>query len=197
MIGTIFRANQYRNRNTRWILNSSHCDLHIICLISLCSRINYLTIPINMGRGKGLTKEQIVVIREFHHLGKSVRFIAEWIKKSPTAVHNQITVLKQGCRTKKLGHPSTVTPYFKRAINRTIRLHRDERVTASSLVSKYQSPVGIRRVQQLLQESFQIAWARMRPAPRLTEEQRKNRFGWAERRLAENAVLSRRTIIKT
>ncbi len=90
-----------------------------------------------MGRGKGLTKKQIAVIRELHHLGKSVRFIAERIKKSPTAVHNQIAVLKQGRRTKKLGRPSTFALYFKRAINRTIRVHRNERVTATSLVAKY------------------------------------------------------------
>ncbi len=176
--------------NAKQLYSSFHSGLST----PLCRTNFVLSFTITMGRDKALIKEQIAIVREFHHLGKIVRFIAERIKKSPTAVHNQISALKQGRRTKKLGRPSTVTLYFKRAIDRTIRLHCDERVTARFLVSKYQPQVRVRRVQQLLKAFSQISWARMRPAPRLTQQQRDDRFEWAEKRLSENAVLWRRTI---
>ena len=107
---------------------------------------------------------------------------------------NLATRLRNGERRKKTGRTPTISPQFKRAIFRTVRKSREERVTASTLIAKYDPVVGVRRVQQLLHDSAQACWTRMRPAPRLTQNHRSNRIEWAEKRLNENRNLWHHTI---
>ena len=44
----------------------------------------------------------------------------------------------------------------------------NERISASRLVSTYQTSVGLRRVQQFMHEADHLRWSRIRNAPRLT-----------------------------
>ena len=147
-----------------------------------------------MGRGKALTDVQMAVIRELDVDGKPHREIAKRIGKSPTAVLNYLHRLKSGVRKKKAGRPPTVTPQLKRAIHRSIRSAQNERVTAGTLVAKYQPGVGVRRVQQLLSANHQLAWTRIRRAPRLSDDHKKARVEWSEKQLAKSPKWWRRTI---
>ncbi len=54
---------------------------------------------------------------------------------------------------------------------------------ASSLHTRYQTEVGVRRVQQLMQEADHLRWSRMKSAPRLTSDHKKDRVGWAVKQL--------------
>ena len=136
-----------------------------------------------MGRGTKLTSDQIAVVKALHNEKKSVRKIAEAIKKSPTAVQNCIKRVGSNVRRKKLGRPSTITPQFRRAIMRSVVRDPEERVTASRLLTRYQPKVGLRRVQQLMQEAEHLRWTRITSAPRLTEDHKKARLSWAKAQL--------------
>ena len=60
-------------------------------------------------------------------------------------------------------------------------------------MNKYQPGVGVRRVQQLLHESAQLSWSRMRQAPRLTNDHKEKRLLWAEDQLKKDTRLWGRT----
>ena len=51
----------------------------------------------------------------------------------------------------------------------------EERVTASSLHACYQPIVGVRRVQQLMQDADHLRWSRMKSVPRLTTDHKRDR----------------------
>ncbi len=53
---------------------------------------------------------------------------------------------------------------------RSVVRNPQERVTASSLHERYQPKVGVRRVQQLMQDADHLRCSRMKSAPRLTTD---------------------------
>ena len=165
-IGTIFRTKRFRNSKVCRLLTSDNCTI-----------ARHQTIL------KIVNKLQNIV-------EKSVRYIANTIGKSPTAVQNFIKRFNGNERKKKLGRPSTITPQFRRAIFRSVIRDPNERVTASRLVARYQPKVGIRRVQQLMQEVEHLPWTRIKSVPRLTAS---SSFDFVRRPLFFSIPLFRRT----
>ena len=139
-----------------------------------------------MGRGKKLTSDQIAVVKALHKEKKTVRLIAQAIERSPTAVQNIINKTRGERKKQKLGRPSSITPQFHRAIVRSVVPAPAERVTASTLVSTYRPKVGVRRVQQLMQEAANLQLKRMEKAPRLTDNHKKARLEWAKEMLHQS-----------
>ena len=125
-----------------------------------------------MGQGQALTTNQMTAIRTLLNEDKSYQYIANIIGKSKNAVFNYAKRLREGRRKVKTRTESSISPQFCRAIILETHLSHDERVKASSLVSKYNPAIGVRRVHQLLLALSQVEWARMRPAPRLTDHHR-------------------------
>ena len=147
-----------------------------------------------MGRGASLTNEQIAVVQALHHENMPVRRIAESIKKSPTAVQNCIVKLHKPPSKKKLGRPSSITPQFRWAIMRSVVRSPLERVTASKLVLIYRPKVGVRRVQNLMNEADHLRWTRISSAPMLTSDHKQRRLDWAKLQLQKSPSKWLRTI---
>ena len=147
-----------------------------------------------MGGGAKLTKEQIAVVEALHHEDVPVRRIAELFKKSPTAVQNCIKKLHKPQSKKKLGRPSSVSPQFRRAIMRSVVRSPTERVTASKLVSIYRPNVGVRRVQQLMNEADHLQWTHISSAPMFTSNHKQRRLDWAKPQLQQSPSKWLRTI---
>ena len=147
-----------------------------------------------MGRGTKLTSELIPVVKALHAEKKTVKKIAAVIKKSTAAVQNVIHRMNNGKRCKKLGRPSKITEQFRRAVFRSVSRAPNERITASKLVKVYRPAVGVRRVQQLMQEADYLPWVRMKTAPRLTQDHKEARIKWAKEQLHRSPARWLRTI---
>ena len=78
--------------------------------------------------------------------------------------------MKFKLKKKKLGRPFSITPQFHCASIRSIVRAPGEHVTTYTIVSIYRTNVGIRRVQQLMQQAANLKWTRIVSAPRLTED---------------------------
>lgn len=103
-----------------------------------------------------MTGDQITVVKALQKEKQTVRFIAQAIERSPTAVPNIINKMKSGRKKQKLGRPPSITPQFHHGIIRSVFRASAERVTASTLVSTYQPEVGVRRVQQNMQKAANL-----------------------------------------
>ena len=61
-----------------------------------------------------------------------------------------------------------------------------ERVTAPKLVSIYRPKVGVRRVQQLMNEADHLRWTRISSEPMLTSDHKQRRLEWAKLQLQKS-----------
>ncbi len=96
-----------------------------------------------MRRGAKLTAEQIAVVKTLHKEEKSVRYIADAIGKSPTAVQNCIKRSATKSKPKELGRPSTIPFQFHRAVICCFARNPEKCATESTLHSRYQPKVGV------------------------------------------------------
>ena len=148
-----------------------------------------------MGRGKKLKSDQTTVVKALQRQGLPACAIAAEINKSVTSVQNCISRMRSDRRPNKAGRPSTITPQFHGAILRSVALAPDERVTASTLISKYKPRVGVKRVQQLMQESDQLRWNRIKRASLLSDDHKSDRLNWAKAQLYRSPAIWLRTIL--
>lgn len=145
-----------------------------------------------MGRGKAISEADVAVILALKKdTSLSVRAIAERVKRSKSVVASILARQNEPCRRRRMGRPPKVTPQFRRVI---IRAATKGFTTARAVAAQHQSPVGLRRVQQLLQDATHLQWSKLCSAPRLTPEHKLNRKKWATEQLAFSPNLWRRTV---
>lgn len=145
-----------------------------------------------MGRGRSLSETEVAVILALAKTAtKSIRDIAAEVGRSKTAVEN-VLKRKGGRRgTSRLGRPPKETPHFRREVVRAAFRGFE---TARSILEQHQSPVGLRRVQQLLHEATYLQWSKLQKAPRLTPAHKVHCKRWAAEQLALSAMKWRRTV---
>ena len=89
---------------------------------------------------------------------------------------------------------SQITKQFRPAVHRGVARAPNERITASKFVKVYWPAVGVRRVQQLMQDADYLNWVRMRTVPRLTQDHKEVRVKWVKEQLNRSPARWFRTI---
>lgn len=145
-----------------------------------------------MGKAKALSEAEVSVILALSsETNMSLRQLAAKVKRSKTAVASVLERQKKTNSRRSGGRPTKVTPYFRRAI---VRAATKGFTTARAVAAQHNSPVGLRRVQQLLQEATHLQWSKLRAAPTLTPAHKIKRKEWAAAQLAISAMQWRRTV---
>lgn len=129
-----------------------------------------------MGHGKALTKEQKGVILALSRELVPERRIAEHISKSKTAVHNFLWAQTNPKTRKPAGRKKIVSNTMARSL---LRHASTGNYSARQLRDLLDLPVSVRRVQQLLLNSANLKYKKMKSAPLMTEKHKDDRYKWA------------------
>lgn len=117
-----------------------------------------------MGRGKAISEADVAVILDLQRdTDLSVSALSARIKRSKRAVTSIAARQNSSIRRRSIGRPSKVTPQSRRVI---IRIVTKGVTSALAVAAQYQSPVGLRHAQQLLQEATHFQWSKLCRAPR-------------------------------
>ena len=96
--------------------------------------------------------------------------IARRIRKSRKAIRNFLNRESASSTSRKVGSPPKLTSADRRTI---VRRARKGMMRSLQLISMYQPPAGVRRVQRIIAEAPQLDWTRMKLAPPKTKMHRK------------------------
>ena len=135
-----------------------------------------------MGSGKDLTSEEKAAIVVLQGENLSERDIAQRIKRSKTAIHNFLTKRALNVTNKRPGRKSSMSKTLCRAL---VRRARKGFETARTLGETFSLPVGVRRVQQILNSAEFCEFEKRKVAPKLTPAHKVARLEWTSKYIAK------------
>lgn len=136
-----------------------------------------------MPRGTTLTKDERTKIQAYNDAGKSARFIAKKLGRSPNTIacflhspDTYNTTIRHG-RKPKLN---------QRALRRLVQEASKGRTTAKRIKFEQQVPLGVRRIQQLLRGTSHLRWEMRKSSPWMSRGHEIARVKWASKQLSES-----------
>ena len=144
-----------------------------------------------MGKGLSLSPAEVAVIKSLHAEDFSITEISKRVKRSRKAVYNAIMTTRTDGSGKKAGPKRKLTHAAMRAV---LRKASSVLYSAQKLRSMFNLPVGVRRVQQLLQKAQHLEWCKMKVAPKLAPHHREARLKWAREQIT-NSTSSWRKVV--
>ena len=144
-----------------------------------------------MGRGTKLSEEITQTILRLNSQNFSQRKIAEMVGRSKTAISNVLKGNVAKVSSKRLGRPPKISDRGVRAIFNAVRRGS---VTARQARDATDSPLGVRRVQQLLKADPNMEYRKLKTAPKLTPAHKSERLVFAQKYIGEDARFWRHII---
>jgi len=122
-----------------------------------------------MPRGTTLTDYEKTKIKIYRECGLSNSSITKKIGRSRNLINNFFSLCENYGKMKRTGRIPLLSPRDKRTIT---RLATSKSMFASEIRDQLYLPVGIRRVQQVLQASDTLEYTKRLPKPALTKQKR-------------------------
>ncbi|OWZ20903.1 Transposase [Phytophthora megakarya] len=126
-----------------------------------------------MGRGPLIADEERGCMKGLHESGRSVRGIAQHLKRFPNGV--SYTLKSSG---KKGGRPPTLSD---RQVRQVVRVAATGNFSATELKAEYKLECSVRTVQRLLSRTDFLSYSKMDRTLPLTKEHKAARLEFAER----------------
>ena len=139
--------------------------------------VRYCFITVTMGKGKDLTEAERSVTIALFEENKSVRYIAERVGRSKTAVHNVLSTVNSGRKSNRPGPKLRITKTQHRAI---IRAASKGTRTAREIHDTCNCTVTVRRVQQVLRNAPNFKDKKMLTGQSLSVKQKEQRLKWVK-----------------